>query len=211
MKKHKHIVHSVRVQVVLDRRREQLLGGEFFLSFRIRLFFCVFLPRNPFEFCGRHLVRSKVSMRDVGGHPQPAVLVHQHDRALPGAWHHLHVSCLVYHKYNQNGVWEPLPTGASELSDVWMQVRFKKKKKKAARTSRTHELLEPVEHIQSDLNSLFSLFWRSSFTSSRLDIFHCTQWNIQALSLTCDYMWIYDSRQKRWLFSCFLNKKKNIQ
>lgn len=55
--------------------------------------------RNPFEFCGWHPVWSQVSMCDVGGHPQPAVLLHQHDRALPGAWHHIYVSSSFYHEH----------------------------------------------------------------------------------------------------------------
>lgn len=52
--------------------------------------------RNPLELCGWHLVWGKVSMCDVRGHPQPPVLLHQHDHPLPGAWHHIHVSYPLY-------------------------------------------------------------------------------------------------------------------
>lgn len=56
--------------------------------------------RNPFELRGWHLVWSQVSMCDAGGHPQPPLLLHQHDHPLPGARHHIHVSSpLLFHPH----------------------------------------------------------------------------------------------------------------
>lgn len=65
--------------------------------FSTRMSRCLSLcHRNPFELCGWHPVWSQVSMCDARWHPQPPVLLHQHDHPLPGAWHHIHVSSSLF-------------------------------------------------------------------------------------------------------------------